>query len=218
MIMKQCALTQRQTQILSFIKTHIHQSGLPPTISEIQGQFSFKSPNAVQEHLKALERKGQIRRNPNQWRGLELLASDKKKDGAVQSIVSIPLLGRITAGLPILTEENFDETISVDRSLVGRATNLFALHVRGNSMIKAGIYDGDVAIVEQRFTANHGDIVVALLGDEATVKRFHRRNNVIILQPENDSMQPVKISERSNFKILGRVIATLRRIGNVKVV
>jgi len=145
------------------------------------------------------------------------VTSDTRRDGAVESTVSIPLIGQVAAGLPILAEENFEGTISVDRSLVGHATKLFALHVRGNSMIKAGIYDGDIAIGQQQFTANHGDIVIALLGNEATVKRFHRNNNVIALQPENDTMQPIKISEGSDFKILGKVIATLHRIGNENV-
>jgi repressor LexA len=214
--MKQSELTQRQAQILSFIETYIRSSGFSPTISEIQGQFSFKSPNAVQEHLKALERKGQIRRNPNQWRGLELMTSNKSRGGAIQSTVSVPLIGRVTAGLPVLAEENFEGTISVDRFLVGRATRLFALHVRGDSMIKAGIYDGDIAIAQQQFTADHGDIVIALLGDEATVKRFCRKSSVITLQPENDAMQPIRVSEGSDFKILGKVIATLHRVGNEK--
>jgi repressor LexA len=213
--MNQSVLTKRQAEILNFIKTHIQYSGFPPTISEIQGQFSFKSPNAVQEHLKALVRKGQIRRNPNQWRGLELIVSNKNSGETVKySTVSVPLIGRVTAGLPVLADENFEGTISVDRSLVGRATRLFALHVRGDSMIKAGIYDGDIAVAQQQSVADHGDIVIALLGDEATVKRFSRKNKVIILQPENDTMQPMRISEGSDFKILGRVIATLRRIGN----
>jgi repressor LexA len=215
MVMKQSILTKRQTEILSFIKTHIQYSGYPPTISEIQGQFSFKSPNAVQEHLKALVRKGQIRRNPNQWRGLELIVSNKNGDETAKySTVPVPLIGRVTAGLPVLADQNFEGTISVDRSLVGRATRLFALHVHGDSMIKAGIYDGDIAIAQQQSVADHGDIVIALLGDEATVKRFYRKSKVIILQPENDTMQPMRISEKSDFKILGKVIATLRRIGN----
>ena len=144
------------------------------------------------------------------------MTSGQNKDGAVQSTVSVPLIGRVTAGLPVLAEENFEGTISVDRSLVGRATRLFALHVRGNSMIKAGIYDGDIAIAQQQLAANHGDIVIALLGDEATVKRFCRKNNVITLQPENDEMQPIRVSEGSDFKILGKVIATIHRIGNEK--
>ncbi len=212
--MKQSILTKRQAEILSFIKTHIQYAGYPPTISEIQAQFSFKSPNAVQEHLKALVRKGQIRRNPNQWRGLELVVSNKNRDETAKySTASVPLIGRVTAGLPVLADENFEGTISVDRSLVGRATRLFALHVRGDSMIKAGIYDGDIAVAQQQSVADQGDIVIALLGDEATVKRFHRKNKVIILQPENDTMQPMRISEGSDFKILGKVIATLHRIG-----
>lgn len=215
MVMKQPALTKRQAEILSFIKTHIQYSGFPPTISEIQEQFSFRSPNAVQEHLKALVRKGRIRRNPNQWRGLELVASNKTRGEAIQSpTVSVPLIGRVHAGRPVLAEENYEGTISVDRSLVGRPTGLFALHVRGNSMVKAGIYDGDIAIAQQQSIADHGDIVIALLGDEATVKRFHCRNKAIILQPENDNMQPIKVNGGSDFKILGRVIATLHRIGN----
>lgn len=214
MIMKQPTLTKRQAEILNFIKTHIQYSGFPPTISEIQGEFSFRSPNAVQEHLKALVRKGQIRRNPNQWRGLELVPSNKSKGETIQSpTVSVPLIGRVTAGLPVLAEENFEGTISVDRSLVGRAARLFALHVRGDSMLKAGIYDGDIAIAQQQSVADQGDIVIALLGDEATVKRFYRKNKAIILQPENDTMQPVKVNEGGDFKILGKVIATLHRIG-----
>ena len=215
MVMKQSELTKRQAEILGFIKTQIQYSGFPPTISEIQGRFSFKSPNAVQDHLKALVRKGHIRRTPNQWRGLELVFSNKNgEETAKYSTVSVPLIGRVTAGLPVLADENFEGTISVDRSLVGRATRLFALHVRGDSMIKAGIYDRDIAVAQQQSVADHGDIVIALLGDEATVKRFYRKNKVIILQPENDTMQPMRISEGSDFRVLGKVIATLHRIGN----
>ena len=143
------------------------------------------------------------------------MVSNKSRDEAAQhSTVFVPLIGQVTAGLPVLAEENFEETISVDRSLVGRATRPFALHVRGNSMIKAGIYDGDIAIAQQQSVADHGDIVIALLGDEATIKRFHRKKNVVILQPENDTMQPIKVNGGSDFKILGKVIVTLHRIGN----
>src|SRR4030065_175805 len=210
MVIKQSVLTKRQAEILSFIKTHIQYSGFPPTISEIQGPSSFKSPNAVQEHLKALVRKGQIRRTPNQWRGLELMVSNKSRDETAQySTVSVPLIGRVTAGLPVLAEENFEGIVSVDRSLVGRATRLFALHVGGHSLIKAGIHDGDIAVAQQQSVADHGDIVIALLGDEATVKRFYRKKKVIVLQPENDKMQPISVSEGSDFKILGKVVATL---------
>ncbi len=143
-----------------------------------------------------------------------MVSSKNRDETAKYSTVSVPLIGRVAAGLPVLAEENFEGSISVDRSLVGRATRLFALHVRGDSMIKAGIYDGDIAVAQQQSVADHGDIVIALLGDEATVKRFYLKNRVIILQPENDTMQPMRISEGSDFKILGKVIATLHRIGN----
>jgi len=146
---------------------------------------------------------------------LELIVSNKSRDGpAHYSTVSVPLIGRVTAGLPVLAEENFEGAISVDRSLIGRATRLFALQVRGDSMIRAGIYDGDIAIAQQQSVADHGDIIIALLGDEATVKRFYHKNKVIILQPENDTMQPIRVSEGGDFKILGKVIATLHRVGN----
>lgn len=143
------------------------------------------------------------------------MVSNKSRDETAKySTVSVPLIGRVTAGLPVLADENFEGTISVDRFLVGRATRLFALHVRGDSMIKAGIYDGDIAIAQEQSVADHGDIVIALLGDEATVKRFYRKNKVIILEPENDTMQPIRVSEGSDFKVLGKVIVTLHRIGN----
>ena len=143
------------------------------------------------------------------------MVDNKSRDESVQySTVSVPLIGRVNAGLPVLAQENFEGTISVDRSLVGRTTRLFALHVLGDSMIKSGIFDGDIAIAQQQSVADHGDIVIALLGDEATVKRFYRKNKVIILQPENDTMRPLRISEGNDFRILGKVIATLHRIEN----
>jgi repressor LexA len=209
---KEVKLTKRQEEILESIKTHIQTSGFPPTITEIQQEFSFKSPNAVQEHLKALERKGWIRRNPNKWRGVEVVGADKRRNGDDRSTIAVPLVGRVAAGSPLLAQENIEGTISVDRSLVGRATGLFALRVRGDSMIQAGIYDGDIVVAQQQPVAENGDIVIALLGDEATVKRFYHQKKGIILQPANDMMRPIKVNEEVDFRILGKVIATLRRL------
>ncbi len=210
---REIELTKRQNKILDFIKTHIEKSGFPPTILEIQKEFSFKSPNAVQEHVKALTRKGYIRRNPNKWRGLEVVGAAKNKNETVQlSAVAVPLIGRVAAGSPILAEENIEGMISVDRSLVHRATKLFALHVHGDSMIKAGIYDGNIVIAQQQSVAENGDIVIALLGNEATVKRFYRKKNIVFLKPENDTMRPIKVNEREDFRILGKVVSTLRKI------
>jgi repressor LexA len=208
---KEVELTKRQEEILAFIKTHIEKSGFPPTILEIQEEFSFKSPNAVQEHVKAIARKGYIRRNPNKWRGLELVGVAKKESLAPPTVL-VPLIGHVAAGSPILAEENIEGMISVDRSLVRRATKLFALHVHGDSMINAGIYSGDIVVAQQQSVANDGDIVIALLGDEATVKKFYRKNKAIILHPENDTMRPIKVNGREDFRVLGKVIATLRRL------
>lgn len=210
---KEVELTKRQEEILAFIKTHIGKSGFPPTILEIQKEFSFKSPNAVQEHIKALARKGCVRRNPNKWRGLEVIGVAKSKNETAQpSTVTVPLIGRVAAGLPILAEENVEGMISIDRSLVHRATKLFALHVHGDSMINAGIYGGDIVVAQQQSIAENGDIVIALLGDEATVKRFYRKKNIVFLKPENDTMRSTKVTEREDFGILGKVVATLRKL------
>jgi len=210
---KSAPLTKRQAEILSFIKSRIEESKNSPTISEIQERFSFKSPNAVQEHLKALERKGQIRRNPNRWRGLEVIGSSKQRiEATLPSTVSIPLIGHAAAGSPILAEENIEGTISVDRSLVGQTTNLFALHILGDSMIKAGIYNGDIVIAQQQSDAENNDIVVALIGDEATIKRFSRKKNLVILKPENDTMPPIRITAEDRFRILGKVIAVFKKL------
>ena len=212
-VSKEAELTLRQEEVLAFIKSHINKIGFPPTILEIQKEFSFKSPNAVQEHLKALVRKGYLRRNPNQWRGLEVVGyHNHKKEIAQPSTVAVPLVGRIAAGLPILAEENIEGMISVDRSLVHRDTSLFALHVHGDSMIKAGIHDGDIVIAQQQSVAEDGEIIIALLGDEATVKRFYRKKKAIFLQPENDVSPSIKITNGTDFRILGKVVASLRKI------
>jgi len=205
-------LTRRQRQILEFIKARFQRSGFSPTIAEIQEKFEFKSPNAVQEHLKALENKRCIRRTPNKWRGLEVVGAGQRTEQDTLSSVTVPIVGHIAAGSPILAEENREGTISVDRSLVRDANKLFALRVQGESMVKAGICNGDIIIARQQTEADNGHIVVALLADDAAVKRFKRQKNAIFLTPENDRMEPIKINKGSEFKILGKVIANMRRI------
>jgi len=205
-------LTKRQEEVLEFIKDCIHRFRVSPTILEIQKKFFFKSPNAVQQHLKALERKGWIRRNRKQWRGLEVIGITPSRDEGIRPLtISVPLIGRVVAGSPILAEENIEGLISVDRSLVHRTTALFALHVRGDSMIKAGIYNDDIMIVQQQSNAENNDIVIALIGEEATVKRFFRKKNLVLLKPENDTMPPIKVTAEADFRILGKVVATFRK-------
>lgn len=206
-------LTERQKEILNFISGQIESLGFPPTITEIQRHFSFKSPNAVGQHLKALVKKGWIKRYPHKSRGMEITSTLKDKERDVPpSTVAVPLVGRISAGSPLLAEENIETTIAVDKYLVHRYGRLFALKVHGDSMINAGIYDGDIVIAHQQSMAENGDIVIALLGDEATVKRFFRKSGMIILQPENDIMRPIKVLQMEDFRILGKVVATLHRI------
>lgn len=204
-------LTKRQQQVLNFIGHYLGHHGFPPTIPEIQRHFSFRSPNAVNEHLKALEKKGRIKRHPYKSRGLAIRDTVREVD--VQSkMISVPLVGRISAGAPILADENVEAMIGVDESVVPGRGKLFALKVRGDSMIKAGIYHGDIVIVRQQPTAQNGEIVVALLGDEATVKRFVVQDGLAVLKPENDAMEPIEVSGGEDFGIIGKVIATLRRI------
>jgi repressor LexA len=207
------SLTERQKEILSFITSQTENLGFPPTITEIQQHFSFRSPNAVEQHLKALAKKGWIKRHPHKSRGIEITSTLKDKEKDIQlNTVPVSLVGRISAGAPLLAAENIETTIAVDKYLVQRYGRLFALRVHGDSMIKAGIHHGDIVIAHQQSIAEHGDIVIVLLGDEATVKRFFRKGETIILQPENDTMQPIKVLPKEDFRILGKVVATLRRL------
>jgi repressor LexA len=212
-MIERASLTERQKDILDFIVSQIESLGFPPTISEIQKRFSFKSPNAVGQHLKALVKKGWIKRHPHKSRGIEITSTIKGKERNGQpNTVAVPLVGRISAGSPLLAEENIETTIAVDKYLVQRYGRLFALMVHGDSMIKAGIYQGDIVIAHQQSMAENGNIVIALLGDEATVKRFYRRGGMIVLQPENDTMQSIKVLQKEDFRVLGKVVATLHRV------
>lgn len=204
-------LTRRQQQVLSFISDYAGRLGFPPTISEIQKHFSFRSPNAVKEHLTALEKKGRIRRHPYKSRGLEIKGSARNGE-TKPTTMTVPLVGRVSAGVPILARQNIEAMIAVDASLVRGKGELFALKVQGDSMIKAGIYHGDIVIVCQQSSAQNGEIIVALLGEEATVKRFLVKDGVISLKPENDALEPISVSRREDFRVLGKVVATLRRI------
>ena len=184
-------LTKRQEEILEFIKTHIEKSGFPPTISEIQEEFSFKSPNAVQEHVKALARKGCVRRNPNKWRGLEVVGTSKNRNETSRpSTVAVPLIGRVAAGSPILAEENIEEYLAFPRSMIPEGS-IFALRVVGDSMKDAGIFDGDIAVIKKQDIAQNGDIVVALIDDEATLKYFYKDKKRVRLQPANKAYKPI---------------------------
>ncbi len=206
-------LTQRQKEVLEFIISHIEQYGYPPSIPEIQEKFSFKSPNAVSDHLEALEKKGYIARRPHKSRGIEVLVQSKLGNNINEENVSeVPIVGRVSAGTPILAEENLEGTLFVDRSLVRDPKGVFALRVQGESMVNAGILDGDFVLVRQQPVAEQGEIVVVLIEDEATVKRFYKDKNKVRLQPENDTMNPIVVdSQESSVRIIGKVVGVIRK-------
>lgn len=187
-----------QNEIFNFLKERI-SSGRIPSVREIGAEMGLKSTSTVQFHLDALERAGYIERDPMHKRSIRVI-------GTCENINHVPLLGKVTAGMPILAVEEIEEYIPYS-GYVSRDKRLFALHVQGDSMINAGILDGDVIVVEQCPTARDGEIVVALIDDEATVKRFFKENGHFRLQPENDAYEPIIVNELS---LLGKVISLIR--------
>lgn len=197
-------LNKRQQDILEFIQRNIQRKGYPPSVREIGEAVGLSSSSTVHGHLNQLEEKGYIRRDPTKPRAIEILNGPY----SLKTMVQVPLVGRITAGNPILAVENIEDTFPLPLELVG-TNDVFMLTVSGESMIEAGIMDGDFLIVKKQSFANNGDIVVALLDDEATVKRFFREKNTIRLQPENRYMEPIYARE---VTILGKVIGLYRNI------
>lgn len=197
-------LSQRQQEILAFIKHEIRRKGYPPSVREIGDAVGLMSSSTVHGHLQTLEDKGYIRRDPIKPRAIEVL--DNTHEVSEKKVVQIPIVGRVTAGQPILAQENIEDTFPLPLQMVND-DNLFFLRVRGESMINAGILDGDLILVRQQNTANNGEIVVAMIGDEATVKRFFREKTLVRLQPENSMMEPIYSQD---VTILGKVIGVFR--------
>lgn len=198
-------LTERQRQILQTIYDQQRASGYPPTVREIGEAVGLSSSCTVQKHLNALEKKGFIKRNPTRSRTIEIVRFPGARHG-MQRGVDVPLLGTITAGRPILAQEHVEGVFSLPQELVGDG-QLFMLRVRGDSMIGRGIHNGDFVVVRQQQTARDGEIVVALLGEEATVKTFYREPDRVRLQPENPTMAPIYCTDLS---ILGKVVMAIR--------
>jgi repressor LexA len=204
-------LTERQLDIYDFIAKTIRRRGAPPTIREIMDVFSINSTNGVRTTLAALEKKGHIRRHPRLSRGIELV--DYVENEAFSADISeIPLIGRVAAGEPILATQNIESTLHVDRSFIPASGTIFALRVHGESMKDAGILDGDIVMARQQESAERGDIVVAQLGDEATVKRYAPDADCIRLLPENDAFEPIIVPlDAVDFSIAGKVVGLMRR-------
>jgi repressor LexA len=209
-------LTKRQEQTLDFIRKSIEERGYPPTLREIGEYMGIRSTNGVNDHLRALERKGYLRREDMKSRALKLVedalpAANRPPD---DDILEVRVLGRVAAGLPLFAEENVIDTIRVDRMMVRGGRELFGLRVTGDSMIDAGILSGDYIFVKKQSTADRGDIVVALIGDEATVKYYFPERDYVRFQPANAQMAPILV-RATDFKstmLLGKVVGVYRRI------
>jgi repressor LexA len=204
-------LTERQRQILDFLTKYVDAHGYPPTVREIGEAVGLASPSTVHAHLANLERAGLIKRDPTKPRALELRREPK---AAPVDVHKLPLVGSVAAGGPLLAEDNIEGYFAVPEPLSKGGDEEFLLRVRGESMINAGILDGDIAVVERTQDARNGDIVVALAGDdettdEATLKRFFREDSRIRLQPENDALEPIYAQ---HVQILGKVIGVFRQL------
>jgi len=222
-------LTDRQQQVLKYIQDSITDRGYPPTLREIGAHMGIRSTNGVNDHLRALERKGYLTREDMKSRALRPInpaallggVGDAKNDGlpasslgADSALIEIPMLGRIAAGTPILAQENVESTVRIDREMLRGGRDLFALRVQGDSMIEAGILSGDTIFVRKQNTANRGEIVCALIGDEATVKYYFPERDYIRFQPANGSMAPILV-RATDFKptmLLGIVVGVFRRM------
>lgn len=202
-------LTPRQDDALRFIKEQIAKNGYPPTVREIGKFLGLSSPATIQVHLSNLEDKGYIKKSGNKSRAIELLV-DNEYLNQNEEVVQVPLLGKVTAGSPIEAIERPDEFFSLPAYLIPNKKEVFTLNVSGESMINAGIFDGDIVIVQRQSTANNGDIVVAMTEEnEVTLKRFYKEKDFIRLQPENDYMAPIILP---NVSILGKAIGLYRKL------
>jgi repressor LexA len=198
-------LTKRQQEIFDFVKRYVGEHGYPPTVRDIGKAIGLTSSSTVHAHLANLEKLGVLKRDPTKPRALEVLVN--KARGAVAS-GGLPLVGQVAAGSPVLAEENIEEYVTVPE-IAGGDQGEFVLEVKGDSMVNAGILEGDHVIVRKQDTAENGEIVVALVGEEATVKRFFREEQYVRLQPENEALEPILTRE---VRLLGRVVGVCRRV------
>lgn len=220
-------LTERQQRVLQFIETQIKKNGYPPTIREIGKHLGIKSTNGVNDHLNALERKGYVKRQDHKSRTLAILQPTASKAEPARKlhlvemddddIIEVPLLGKVAAGAPLLAEENREDTVKISSFFLGRGTRqekVFALRVVGESMIDDGIYDGDFLFVKKQPSARAGEIVVAMIEGEATVKRFFPEGDRIRFQPANARMEPIFVNKRDfrQTDILGVVVGVYRKV------
>lgn len=207
-------ITKRQQQIYDFIRAYQQEKGYPPSVREMAAAVGLSSPSTVHAHLSALEERGLIKRDKTKPRALEVFNQDgsasalaEVKEVPNRGAISLPLIGRVAAGLPILAEQNVEDTFTLPTEIATDSSS-FILEVHGNSMINVGIYNGDYIVVREQKSAMNGEIVVAMIDGEATVKTFYKEQGRVRLQPENDAMEPIYAT---NPTILGKVVALMRR-------
>lgn len=207
-------ITKRQQQIYDYIRSYQEEKGYPPSVREMAAAVGLSSPSTVHAHLNALEERGLIKRDRTKPRAIEVFnehgSSAKQNPGAeteTRGSITLPLVGRVAAGMPILAEQNIEDTFTVPTEIATDASS-FILEVHGESMINVGIYNGDYIIVREQHSATNGEIIVAMIDGEATVKTFYKEQGRVRLQPENDTMEPIYAD---NPTILGKVVALMRR-------
>ena len=209
-------MTARQEEIYEYIKKYSKENHMPPTVREIGNHFDISSTNGVRSILAALIKKGYINRSPRLSRGIEIVNTkeDTAAKEAPSNTIEIPIVGRVAAGTPILAVQNLEGTVTVtiDRDFLACRSDVFALRVKGDSMINAGIFDGDLIFARQQKTADLGEIVVAQIDNEATVKYYHPSSDHVELRPANPKYKPIIVNDKKDFSIAGRVIGVMRRV------
>ncbi len=207
-------LAPRQRQVLDAIAAHVDQFGIPPTLRELGDALSIRSTNGVADHIKALVRKGYLERGQGGTVRARSLRLTAKATGSyhTEATVSIPLVGQVAAGVPVLAQENYDGALRLDANLVPQGAVVFGLKIRGDSMIEDGMLDGDIVFVRQQETARNGEIVVVLVDEDATVKRFYRERGRIRLEPANREMASILVHPDQEVKVLGKVVGLYRSV------
>ncbi len=206
-------LTERQKAILVFVSQFIGNNGYAPTVREIASHFGFNSPSGAKKHLDTLYKKGYLNMSSNVSRSISIKEEagfDQEIQSKIDSAVNIPVVGRVAAGLPILAEQNLEGSIVIDSVFVRTTDDCYALKVKGESMVNAGIYEGDIVVVSPKKPVHNYDIVVAMVDGEATVKRFLKKDGKTTLVPENDAYPVIEIKPTSDFSIAGKVVGVLR--------
>ena len=211
---KRKELTSRQEEILEYIKKYSKENRMPPTVREIGNHFEISSTNGVRSILAALIKKGYINRSPRLSRGIEVIDNDKSGNvaEAPSNTIEIPIVGRVAAGTPILAVQNLEGTVTIDRDFLACRSDVFALRDKGDSMINAGIFDGDLIFARQQKTAERGEIIVAQIDNEATVKYYHPLADHVELRPANPRYRPIIVKNDKDFTIAGKLIGVMRKV------